>query len=129
MNLKNLKSWQISFTAVIVSLIIILYFILRFNMLTSSSGDSGNAMAVFILMIIVLPALISSIISTLLLTFDKTKKVGAIVSIIFGTVIIGLLIYLSLHTHKNLIIIGISSNGPQGLLLLTAGIYYFRKKV
>lgn len=136
MNFKNLKSWQISSVAVIASAIIFLYWLWQVYTLPPHLIDDDLAsldgiFVVFALMSFV--GLLFTLCPTLLLKIDKTKKLGAILCIIFGVVMGGYFV-LTYASEVNLelierLVMLLTVGGPQGLLLLIAGVHYFWKKV
>ncbi|MCK5321999.1 MAG: hypothetical protein KAJ47_01935 [Candidatus Aenigmarchaeota archaeon] len=112
MDLKNIKSWHIALFAVAVNIVFMSWhFFGRCGFDCASLYTKFSLGSIFISTIFLL-------IPTLFLRNVKTKKIGAIVSILLGVT--------RFFAYENELFI---SGVIQGFLLITAALYYLWKKV
>ncbi len=128
----QIKSWQIGLAAVVVSFLSLVFWFGSTERFFRGAENSDN----FYILLSVTILLITST-CALLLKFDKTKKLGAVLSIFFS-----LPVFMSFLIAENGLFIGqenypkfseillmiLTSGGPQGLLLLAVGVHYFWKE-
>ena len=112
----QIKSWQIIVAGVIIQMIIFIPYLT--GKLKDADDPAGLIYGSLFLFLILGVNTMLSFLSGILLYFEKTRKIGAILSIIFG--VLGLNIF-----SFTMIALG----GIIRLSLLAAGIYYFWKKV
>lgn len=111
--LMQIKSWQIPILGIIAQAIVSMVW-LKVEIWNAVEMGSG----IIFVGLYILILLVFGIIASLLLYFEKTRKAGAIISIILGVLDI---------MPFNLLTFAIG--GILKIFLLIAGIYYFWKKV
>lgn len=133
----QVKSWQISFVAVMISPIVFLYLSLFEK--SGSNGEGGSSLGIAIIAGILIFLLIVSLIPTLLLIFNKTKKIGAITSILFSIILALFFVVFSWRPMIGILfdnnpdinpvdrfVFFLLSGLPHLFIFLAAGIYYFK---
>jgi len=131
-NIVPIKRWQLKSWQIVILGSIIQSFItygLAGKLFGDTPVDGGDMVAGFIIMILVSVAIsiLIGIILTLLLYFKKTQRLGAFLSIAIGIVEIYLLILPKSDIDLKISIVFLG--GIASFFLLSAGIYYFWKKV
>ena len=112
MDLKNIKSWHIALLAIVVNIVFMSWHFFGRCGLGCSSFYTQLSLGCILYNTIIL------LVPILFLINVKTKKIGAIFCILLGVT--------RFFAYENELFI---SGVIQGFLLITAALYYFRKKV
>lgn len=131
------KSWHFA----LLSFIIELLFIIGILILNPPLAIVESSFGLAVLIIMLIGALIMPLIIAGLLYFNKTIKIGAIISIVFGLYLIKTSVQWSLILYNSSLVV--SSNFKEaniaflvfsiasiisGILIVLAGIFYFLKE-